>query len=62
MKRWTRGARGRRKEGHVRNAGLVARKTLTPTLSQWEREQERIPDEIWDEALARVEELDAGSR
>ena len=40
-------------------AGLVARKTLTPTLSQREREKERISDEIWDEAMVRVEELDA---
>ena len=40
---------------------LVARKTLTPTLSQREREKERVPDAIWDEALARVAELDAGS-
>ena len=61
MKSWTRRAQGRRREGHVRNAGLVARKTLTPTLSQREREKERIPDEIWDEALVRVAELDAGS-
>ena len=41
--------------------GLVARKTLTPTLSHGEREKERVPDEIWGEALARVAELDAGS-
>ena len=39
--------------------GLVARKTLTPTLSPREREKERVPDEVWDEAMVRVEELDA---